>query len=302
MVYSGFSGLFNTGKIQFNCIIPVTAAIGLGMCEMALWNFEYANFNPMGSRPMGITLWTVTFTAVKKTVSRLLLLVFSMGYGVVLPKLGGITSKKLQIRRSMAKLELYRKFTNSLAVTVLLSVAWIGDELYFNASDPLSELRRRAWIIPAFWTLLAYLLLVVICALLAPSQNPTRYAYSEVDDFDEDGISLTGSRVKVAGDLATIVERKERKAATAADHIVFGLAVDLEEDKRNDSPIFFCIQFKIRIYQYLRGKLAFDSFVYLFVTIVERPERNRRNHCLQEEGATMIDHAPPNTKGNLFLE
>lgn len=29
----------------------------------------------------------------------------------------------------MAKLELYRKFTNSLAVSVLLSIAWIGFEV-----------------------------------------------------------------------------------------------------------------------------------------------------------------------------
>ncbi|XP_050385107.1 uncharacterized protein LOC126801709 [Argentina anserina] len=93
----------------------------------------------------------------------------------------------------MAKLELYRKFTDSLAVSVLLSVAWIGYELYFNASDPLSKLWRRAWIISAFWVLLAYLLLVVICDLWAPSHNPTGYAYSEetVDGFDEEAISLT---------------------------------------------------------------------------------------------------------------
>ncbi|XP_009362785.2 transmembrane protein 87A-like [Pyrus x bretschneideri] len=272
----------------------ISAVIGLGMCEMALWYFEYANFNSTGSRPMGITIWAVTFSAVKKTVSRLLLLVVSMGYGVVRPTLGGITSKvlllgviyfvasealelvehlgnindfsgkarlflvlpvalldacfilwifsslsktleKLQIRRSMAKLELYRKFTNFLAVTVLLSVAWIGYELYFNATDPLSELWRRAWIIPAFWTLLAYLLLMVICVLWAPSNNPTGYAYSEetADDFDDEAISLTGSGVKVAGgDLATKLERKERKASSAADHHVFGLGEDLEEDKR----------------------------------------------------------------------
>uniref|UniRef100_A0A0A9DNZ1 GOST seven transmembrane domain-containing protein n=1 Tax=Arundo donax TaxID=35708 RepID=A0A0A9DNZ1_ARUDO len=157
------------------------------MCEMAFWYFEYANFNSTGTRPMGITLWAATFTAVKKTISRLLLLVVSMGYGVVLPTLGGITSRvaalgliyfvasealelvenlrnindfsgktrlflvlpvaildatfiiwifsslsrtleKLQLRRSMAKLELYRKFTNSLAVSVLISIAWIGYE------------------------------------------------------------------------------------------------------------------------------------------------------------------------------
>lgn len=71
----------------------ITAVIGLGMCEMAFWYFEYANFNATGSRPMGITLWAVTFSAVKKTVSRLLLLVVSMGYGVMRPTLGGITSK-----------------------------------------------------------------------------------------------------------------------------------------------------------------------------------------------------------------
>ncbi|XP_042514704.1 transmembrane protein 87B [Macadamia integrifolia] len=255
----------------------ITAVIALGMCEMALWYFEYANFNVTGHRPMGITIWAVTFTAVKKTISRLLLLVVSMGYGVVRPTLGGITSKvlllglvyfmasealelvenlgnindfsgkaklflvlpvavldacfilwifsslsktleKLQMRRIMAKLELYRKFTNSLAISVLLSVAWVGYELYFNASDPLSELWRKAWIIPAFWILLAYILLVVICILWAPSHNPTRYAYSEEtgDGFDEEGISLVSSGVKTAGDV---------------DH-VFGLGEDLEEDKR----------------------------------------------------------------------
>ncbi|KAJ4720241.1 Transmembrane protein like [Melia azedarach] len=271
----------------------ITAVIGLGMCEMALWYFEYANFNSTGSRPMGITLWAVTFSAVKKTVSRLLLILVSMGYGVVRPTLGGITPKlillgityfvfsealglvehlgnindfsgkarlilvlpvslldacfiiwifsslsetleKLTIKKSMAKFALYRNFTNSLAVSVLLSVAWIGYELYFNAADPLSELWRRAWIIPAFWTLLAYILLVVICILWAPSHNPTRYSYSEEtgDDLEDEGIPLTGSAVMVAGDLATKVERKERKGSNAAEAHVFGLGEDLEEDKR----------------------------------------------------------------------
>lgn len=255
----------------------ITAVIALGMCEMAFWYFEYANFNSSGTRPMGITLCAVTFTDVKKTLSRLLLLVVSMGYGVVRPTLGGISSKvtllgvvyfiasealelvehlgnvndfsgkarlilvlpvalldatfiiwifsslsktleKLQMRRSVAKLDLYRKFTNTLAVSVLLSVAWIGYELYFNASDPLSELWERAWIIPAFWNVLSFILLAIICILWAPSHNPTRFAYSEEtgDDFDEEGISLTA-----AGDM------KERKL----DH-VFGLGEELEEDKR----------------------------------------------------------------------
>eukprot|EP01018_Ginkgo_biloba_P004404 Gb_37834 [translate_table: standard] len=271
-----------------NCI---TVVIALGMCEMAMWYFEYANFNATGHRPMGITTWAVTFGAVKKTVSRLLLLVVSMGYGVVRPTLGGITSKvvllgatyfvasealelvenvgnindlsgkerlflvlpvavldaffilwiftslsktleKLQARRSFAKLELYRKFTNSLAVAVVLSVAWIGYELYFKSTDPFSERWRNAWIITAFWTLLAFVLLCIICALWAPSHNATRYAYSEEigEDFDEDeAVALTSGVLKPQLDVAGKVDRKERKAINTD---VFSLGEDLEEDKR----------------------------------------------------------------------
>lgn len=73
----------------------ITVVIALGMCETALWYFEYANLNATGIRPVGITLWAVTITSVKKTLSRLLLLVVSMGYGVVRPTLGGVTSKVL---------------------------------------------------------------------------------------------------------------------------------------------------------------------------------------------------------------
>lgn len=271
----------------------ITAVIALGMLEMALWYFDYSNLNATGVRPMGVTMWAVTFTAVKKTLSRLLLLVVSMGYGVVKPTLGAISSKvmlfgavyflasealelyehlgnindfsgktklvlvlpvvfldtcfilwifsslsktleKLQIRRSMAKLELYRKFTNSLAIFVVLSIAWIGYELYFNATDPLGELWRIAWIIPAFWALLAYSLLVVICILWAPSRNPTRYAYLEEsgDDLDEEGVSLTSSGVKVAADMASMIERKERKVPSTTDLVFVGVREELEEDKR----------------------------------------------------------------------
>lgn len=40
-----------------------------------------------------ITLWSVTSTTVKKTLSRLLLLVVSMGHGAMRPTLGGVISK-----------------------------------------------------------------------------------------------------------------------------------------------------------------------------------------------------------------
>lgn len=60
--------------------------------------------------------------------------------------------------------------------------------------------------------------------------NLCRYSYSEEngEDLDEEGIALTGSGVKVAGDSATM---KERKVSIATDH-VFGVGEVLEEDKR----------------------------------------------------------------------
>ncbi|KAF2305778.1 hypothetical protein GH714_008150 [Hevea brasiliensis] len=208
------------------------------VCEVLERHYSIALSHYSCDRPMGITLWAVTFSAVKKTVCRWLLLVVSMGYGVVRPTLGGITSKvmllgiayfiaseelgfvenlgnindfsgkamlvpvlpvalldacfiicifsslsqtleKLQIRRSAAKFALYQKFTNFLAVAVLISIAWIGYE-----------------------------------------------------EMDEESIPLSVSRVKVVEDLATKLEREERKASTAPEQHVLELGEDLEEDKR----------------------------------------------------------------------
>ncbi|KAM3245860.1 hypothetical protein P3L10_007627 [Capsicum annuum] len=222
-----------------NCI---TLVITLGMLEMAFWYFDYAEFNETGVRPTGTTVWAVTFGTVKRTVSRLVILIVSMGFGVVRPTLGGLTSKvlllggtfflasevlelvenvgavsdfsgkarlffvlpvaildaffilwiftalsktlnKLQARRLLAKLDIYRKFTNALAVTVILSVGWTCYELYFKSTDVYNERWQNAWIIPAFWQVLSFSLLCIICVLWAPSQNSMRYAYS--DDGEE---------------------------------------------------------------------------------------------------------------------
>ncbi|XP_043722071.1 transmembrane protein 87A [Telopea speciosissima] len=232
-----------------NCI---TLVISLGMFEMTLWYFEYAEFNKTGVRPTGITFWAVTFGTVKRTVARAIILMVAMGYGVVRPTLGGLTKKvimlggtfflasevlelvenvgaindlsgkarlflvlpvaildaffilwiftslsttlnKLQGRRMMAKLDIYRKFTNALAVAVIVSVGWICYELHFKSNDVYNERWSSAWIIPAFWQVLSFSLLCIICALWAPSQNSMRYAYSDdaSEEFDkEDTLKL----------------------------------------------------------------------------------------------------------------
>ncbi|KAK8347541.1 hypothetical protein V6Z11_A06G025700 [Gossypium hirsutum] len=188
----------------------ITLVITLGMLEMALWYFDYAEFNGSGTRLIGITIPTLGGLTSKVTMlgatfflaSEILELVENVGavsdlsgkarLFLVLPVaildaffiLWIFTSlsstlNKLQTKRMVAKLDIYRKFTNALAVAVIVSIGWICYE--------------NAWIIPAFWQILSFSLLCVICVLWAPSQNSTRYAYSGEanEDFDKDDTNLT---------------------------------------------------------------------------------------------------------------
>ncbi|GAQ77593.1 hypothetical protein KFL_000010420 [Klebsormidium nitens] len=276
-----------------NCI---TAVIALCMLEMATWYFDFVNFNTYGVRPYATTVWAVTLGSVRKTISRMLILVVSMGYGVVRPTLGGITSKvlmlgaayfvatcsldvmqnvgtiddltssariflvlpvavldaifilwiftslsktlaQLQNRRQGAKLDLYRKFTNALAVSVLISIAWIAYEMWFKVTDQLNERWQSDWILQAFWQVLNGGILAVICYLWAPTHNATRFAYGDdsVDDMDEEEVALTKvtqaqSKDKEAATDSKAAAGKPSKSAVKTD--VFSLEDDdVEEGK-----------------------------------------------------------------------
>ncbi|KAK4254361.1 hypothetical protein QN277_009757 [Acacia crassicarpa] len=264
----------------------ISAVIALGLFEMVFWYFDYVNFNNSGMRPVVLTTWVVTIAAVRKTISRLLILIVSMGYGVVRPTLGGLTSKvmligltyflasellniaeyvgtindvsgrarlllvlpnafldaflilwiftslsrtleQLQAKRSSAKLDLYRKFSNVLTVTVISSVVWIGYELYFKATDPFNERWQSAWIITAFWDILAFGLLCVICYLWAPSQSSQRYAYSEEvgDESDEEEAQ---SLTKKETELSSVKQEKKNVGNDES----YDQEDEMEEDKR----------------------------------------------------------------------
>lgn len=268
-----------------NCI---TLVVFLGMCEMATWYFDYVNFNMTGSRPYGITVWAVVLGALRKTVSRLLILVVAMGFGVVRPTLGGLSGKVvglgcgymvaslaldvisnvgaiddltsseriilvlpvaildaifilwiftslsktlalLQTKKASHKLDLYRKFTNALALSVVVSIAWIGYEMYSKVSDKYNENWQNDWIMAGFWHILTFILLTVICILWAPSQNSTRYAYSEdvADDADEETIALTTTKEGSTPGKGPAAGQERKPVNTD----VFSLEDDVEEGK-----------------------------------------------------------------------
>jgi len=135
----------------------------------------------------------------------------------------------------MAKLDIYRKFTNALGVAVVVAVGWIGYELYFKSTDVYNERWRSAWIIPAFWQALSFSLLCVICALWAPSQTSMRYAYSGdgTEDFDRDETSL--SLIKPGPIPSKDIRSSSHSSDTVSSLSSASLDAhngDIEEDKR----------------------------------------------------------------------
>jgi len=111
------------------------------------------------------------------------------------------TLAQLQARRQTAKLDLYRRFTNTMAISVVISVAWIGYEMWFKVSDAFNEKWETDWITAAFWHLLSLGITAVICILWRPTDAATQYAYSELDameDWDEEGAGAGGGGGGVA--------------------------------------------------------------------------------------------------------
>ena len=218
----------------------ISAVILLSLVEVTAWYFDFQKFNTSGLRPEGITTFAVLAGASRKSVSRLLVLVVSMGYGVVKPTLGGITQQvvsltavyavatalldvmtnvgtvddldsslrvilvlpvaaldavfilwiftslsrtlaQLQARRQSAKLAMYRKFTNALALMVLFSIAFIAYEMIFKISDKYNERWQEDWVPTAYWQVLSFALLLVVCVLWGPAANSRMYAYHEDD-------------------------------------------------------------------------------------------------------------------------
>jgi len=236
-----FSAYCCNWKDTLNLQNYILTVIICGFFQMISWYADYNHFNKTGYRPAGPTMWAVLLGSVTKTFSRMLLLVVSMGYGVVRPTLGGMSKKvmalgllywifimlldissnvgavddmdgtervfmvlpvavldaifivwifnslsrtvaQLQSRQQTTKLDIYRKFTLTLAAAVFFSIVFIILEMYWKAQDDLSYNWQGDWILNTFWHMMNLAVLLVICWLWLPTKNGNRYAYSNMDD------------------------------------------------------------------------------------------------------------------------
>jgi len=80
-------------------VLPVQYHIGavavLGLIEVSAWYLTFQWYNDNGTRPVPMMTTAVIFSTIKKTVSRILILVVCMGYGIAKPTLGSNGKKVL---------------------------------------------------------------------------------------------------------------------------------------------------------------------------------------------------------------
>ncbi|XP_074502378.1 transmembrane protein 87A isoform X1 [Sebastes fasciatus] len=73
-------------RIQF----WIAGVIFLGMVEKAVFCAEYENTNTNGSASPGLLIFAELVSALKRTLARLLVIIVSLGYGIVKPRLGQV--------------------------------------------------------------------------------------------------------------------------------------------------------------------------------------------------------------------
>nr|XP_054606154.1 transmembrane protein 87A isoform X3 [Nothobranchius furzeri] len=73
-------------RIQF----WIAGVIFLGMVEKAVFCAEYENTNLVGSASPGLLIFAELVSALKRTLARLLVIIVSLGYGIIKPRLGTV--------------------------------------------------------------------------------------------------------------------------------------------------------------------------------------------------------------------
>jgi hypothetical protein len=139
------------------------------------------------------------------------------------------TMKTLRLRRNIAKLNLYRHFSNTILFTVIASVIFILWSMKLHRLAGCMNQWELLWFDDAFWHILFSFIMLVVVILWRPSANNQRYAYSPltdgIDETDEEeeqeiltqsGISDTTTKREHAGVKKL---HKQPKEETAEDDL-----------------------------------------------------------------------------------
>ena len=73
----------------------ICAVIGLGLIEKAVFLAEFEHMNDHGIVLQGVELFAEFVSIIKRTLARVLVIIVSLGYGIVRPRLGDVMRKVL---------------------------------------------------------------------------------------------------------------------------------------------------------------------------------------------------------------
>ncbi|GFR99531.1 transmembrane protein 87A [Elysia marginata] len=193
----------------------ISAVILLGMLEKAVFFAEYENVNKTGQSVHGAVIFAELVSCVKRTLARMLVIIVSLGYGIVKPRLGQAFHKVLIVggiffilasieaclRASADKADQSKPQMISsipLAVTeaiicwwisfVPTSIAYMVWFLTQHRFTPCITDWKELWMDEAFWHFLFSVILFIIMILWRPTINNQRYAFSPLLDAAEDDI------------------------------------------------------------------------------------------------------------------
>jgi len=142
------------------------------------------------------------------------------------------TITQLIYRKQPIKLEMYKKLFVTLVLSGLISGLIVVYQLYFFTfsltcaieievtdneniryivlTSSVDERWETWWIWESFWHILYFLVLLVICVLWRPTENNTRYAYSELKEVEE-------SNTTAPTFFSAFYEMTQRSGKTAQD-------------------------------------------------------------------------------------
>ncbi|ETE66889.1 Transmembrane protein 87A, partial [Ophiophagus hannah] len=196
-------------RIQF----WIGTVILLGMLEKAVFYAEFQNIRYTGKSVREALILAELLSALKRSLARILVIIVSLGYGIVKPRLG------ITLHKVIAAGALYLLFSgmegvlrvtgaqNDLASLAFIPLAfldtalcwWISfftgllasivfiiwTTLKFRLMDCKSDW-QELWVDDAIWRLLFSMILFVIMILWRPSANNQRFAFSPLSEEDED--------------------------------------------------------------------------------------------------------------------
>lgn len=147
------------------CILGV---IFLGMMEMAIFYADYHHWNSEGIRSKGLMVFAVMVSCAKATLARLLVLVVSMGFGVVKPTLGSTMKRVLSL---------------GVAFYVFDVIYWVTYALESVPDEPVNRKAVMVFLVPVsildamilWWTFLSLFHTIKLLTMRRQSIKLTMY-------------------------------------------------------------------------------------------------------------------------------